>query len=806
MKTKMKKSFTYFAASVLMVLSLFSSSAQSAEPIKIEGTVKDATQSEFIPYANVELLRSGDSTLVKTTVTNAEGHYVIENMAIGKYLLRISCLGYRKYIIPEFELTARQPSIHFGTTSLTEESKSLDEVTVRAQKLTGRLEDDKLVYSISPKLVGIAQSGLELLRQLPDVTVNFISDEVKLAGSNNIMFQVNGRKVDSSYLLQLSPNLIDKIEVSTNPGARYDSDVNAIINVILKKDITYGLNSRMRFQIPVSEAMLSKNNISFDVYYRKFRFYAGSNFKFSKYHVENNNERTNSLADGRASTLTQQTLSTIKNNNFGFNYGIDWFPNEKNAVSFASSIQPVVPNHTNQTFNNSFGTNQEITQTTGYHALIDRNSFYDYSLYYKHKFDKNSHEISIENYLSNGDNRHADSFSEYRWPTEELFNQKNQKTGTQNRQFMIRVDYTYPINEQIKLAVGYNGYFNRSGYNYNEAFAEFSDGLNYDENRQVFYSNLSLNRKNLNLQIGGRYESSHVKIDHQTEVNNRYNLWFPSASAQYKWGDKQTLRLNYRKSVLRPDVSQLSPIIYSDDSYSQSVGNTSLRQASIHRFEFTHRIQVNKMASFSYIPYLTFIRNDIRQVVISDVDTKVLHRKFINIGNDLEYGLTFSASLAPFKWWSINPSFTYFKRELQALSEYGIIDASRRTSFRSKLSSQWILQKNWVIFTECVYNAPSINIQTVNHSYYECVIGFNKVVGKKLNVSVFTLNPWAKQLVYDSHTLTMNNQRQFTEESLKYNYLFFIQLGYNFRIGKEGKRIDRQREPEEVQNTKKGIF
>jgi hypothetical protein len=212
------------------------------------------------------------------------------------------------------------------------------------------------------------------------------------------------------------------------------------------------------------------------------------------------------------------------------------------------------------------------------------------------------------------------------------------------------------------------------------------------------------------------------------------------------------------------------------------------------------------MASFSYIPYVTFFRNDIRQVVIPDADSKVLQRKFINIGNDLEYGLTFSASLTPFKWWSVNPSFTYFRRELQALPEYGISDASSRSSFRSNVSSQWILPKNWVIFAECNYNAPSINIQTVNHATYECVIGCSKAVSKKLNVSVFTLNPWASRYVYDSRTLTTNNQRQFSEESLKYNYLFFIQLGYNFRLGKEGKQLDRQREPEETTNTKKGIF
>lgn len=806
MKTKTRNSFTLFAVSVFLLLSLIAAPAQSAEPVKIEGTVKDAARSEAIPFANVELLRSSDSTLVKTVVTNPEGHFVIENLAFGKYLLRISCLGYQKATVPEFELTDKQPVIRFGTTSLAEESKDIDEVTVRAQKITGRLEDDKLVYSISPKTIGYAQSGLELLRQLPDITVNLMSDEVKLAGSNNILFQVNGRKVDHSYLLQLSPNTIDKIEVSTNPGAKYDSDVDAIINLILKKDITYGLNSRMRFQIPVSEALLSKNNVSFDVYYRKFRFYAGSNYKFSTYDVENTNERTTQLADGKINTLTQRAISTVKNNNTGFNYGIDWFPDEKNALSFASSFQPVLPNKTDQTWNNSLGTNQEITQTTAYHALNDRNSYYDYSLYYKHRFAKKFHEISVENYLSNRDTRHADDYSEYRLITEELLYQKNQQTNTQNRQFQVRVDYTYPISEKMRLSAGYNGYFNRSEYNYRETLTAFSDGLNYDENRQVVYSNVSWNRGNLNLQAGSRYEFSDVKIDHQTQINNRYNLWFPSASAQYKWGKKQTLRLNYRKSVIRPSVNQLSPVNYSNDSYSQSVGNIALQHASIHRFEFTHRIQVNKMASFSYIPYLTFIRNDIRQVVIPANDTDVQHLKFINIGNDQEYGLTFSASLTPFSWWSVNPSFTYFRRELQIFPEYGIDKTSGRSSFRTNVSSQWMLPKNWMIFAECNYTAPSINIQTVNHATYECMIGCNKAVSKKLNVSVFTLNPWKSRYVYDSRTLTTNNQTQFTEEALKYNYLFFIKLGYNFRLGKQGKQLDRQREPEEEPNVKKGIF
>ena len=311
--------------------------------------------------------------------------------------------------------------------------------------------------------------------------------------------------MDNNYLLQLNPNLVDKIEVSTNPGARYDSDVDAIINVILKKNITYGLNSRLRVQIPVSEALLSKNNMSFDVYYQKFRFYAGGNYKISRYDVENINERTSRLSDGTTSALMQHANKTIKNSNGGFNYGIDWFPDDKNALSFAGSVQPVLPNNTDQTSLNSFETNQERTNTTSYQALNDKNSYYSYSLFYKHRFDKKFHELSIENFLSNRDFRRNDEYSEYEHVTEELLRQKNQQTNTQNRQLMIRVDYTYPIGEQMKLAAGYNGYFNHSAYGYDEIFTDFSDELNYDEDRQVIYSNLSWGKGNLNVQLGGRY-------------------------------------------------------------------------------------------------------------------------------------------------------------------------------------------------------------------------------------------------------------------------------------------------------------
>lgn len=805
LKTENMKHILLILSAVLMILPFCSLRAEAAEPVKIEGTVTDASNNEWIAYATVELLRKSDSTLIKATVTNSEGRYVIENSPLGKYLLRISCLGYRKTVLPEFELTASKPSVKFGSTALVSESQSISEVTVQAQKLTGQIVDDKLVYAISSKSAEFVQSGLELLRQLPDLTVGFMSDEVKLAGSNNLLFQVNGRKVDQNYLLQLNPKMVDKIEVSTNPGVKYDSNVDAVINYILKKTITYGLNTRLRVQVPISEAMLSKNNINLDFYYQKFRFYAGGNYKHSRYTLENTNERT-TLSEGEFRSLSQQTENKVLINNGGFNYGLDWFPDKSNSLSFASSVQLILPNRTNQTSVNTHNNNSEIYQTTGYHKMRDKNPYHDYSLFYKHQFGKKFHELSIENFLSNRTTRHSDHYTEYQGTPEELLIDQNQQTGNRNGQFMVRVDYTYPLSDKVKLSAGYNGYFIRSKYTYSESVTQFSDALQYRENRQVLYAGLSLTQGKLSLQLGNRYEMSDIHISHQNDTTNQYNLWFPSASVQYTWNEKNMIRLNYRKSVIRPDVNQLSPINYSDDLYSKYMGNPTLKPAFIHRFEFTHRIQASKKASISYIPYVTFIRNDIRQVVLAASNSPVMNRKYVNIGDDMEVGLTVSASVTPFEWWTISPSFTYFRRELQALPDYGINQAFKRTSFRTNVSSQWTLAKTWMAYVEGNYNAPSINIQTTSHSTYECVIGIYKAVSKKLNVSVFTLNPWNTRYVIDKRTLRTIDRVQISEEALKYNYLFMFRLGYNFSLGKEGKRIDRQREPEEVRDGKKGIL
>jgi outer membrane receptor protein involved in Fe transport len=803
----MNGNFIKFAIT-LFVYVFYSFNLIASDPGKIEGSVTDAETNKIVPFATVELLRSRDSTLVSGTLTNNEGKYLLENVPYGKYLLRISFLGYRKEFVSEFELTAQKSSIKFGNTNLITESKSLGEVVVTGHKLTGVLEDDKTIYAIKNRSAEIAQSGLELLRQLPDVTVDYISDNVKLAGSNNILFQLNGRIVDRNYLMQLNPGLVDKIEVITNPGAKYDSDIDAVINIILKKNIQSGLSARMRLDIPTSGTILGKNNGSIDLFYKKVRFYIAGNYNLQKYNSESSNRRITFSPD--SSVLSQNITGKNYGNKAGFSYGVDWFSNDNNLFNFYSSVRPNIPVKSILTSENVFTSNQISTHNKSRNSSITKNYYYDYSLYYQHKFAKKFHEISFESYLSNKRIINISDYYEQNYIsegiiTDQLSNELDQITENNTRQLILKVDYTYPFSEKVKLSAGYNGNLLRADFLYNDAIADYSDLINYDENRHSVYSNLSWNVGKVNLQTGVRYEISEVHIVHGYDTTNQYNSLLPSVSAQYKLGKNHTFRLSYRKSVTRPTVNQLSPTNYKDDSYMQSTGNPDLKPAYSDRLELTHRIQLVEPMYLSYRPYISFIKNDIRQVYFTTSDS-VLLRKYNNVSNDIEYGVTISGTLALMKIWTISPSFTYYKRELKALPEYGINDPMNRTSWRLNVSSQIVIPKDWVVIFEYNYNAPIINYQSVTHNYYDFVVGLNKSISKKVSISVFSINPWSKNYVYDNMTITTDKVVQDTKNTINLNHLFFIRLSYKFNIGKSGKKLDRQIETNEEQGGGKGII
>lgn len=786
--------------------SLLSFTSYGLNPGKIEGMVSDGESYATIPAVKVELLKVPDSTVVKTVITNNDGKYLIEDVPFGQYLLRISGMTYQKQIVPDVNITPEKPAIKFGTTNLLPESKMLKEVGIFGYKLTGQMEDDKTIYTIKPKSADIAQSGLDLLRQLPDLNVDFRTNEVTMAGNNIILFQVNGKKVDKSYLMQLNPKLIDKVEIITNPGVKYDADVDAVINFILKKDMAYGLSGRVSVEIPTSKTFFSNNNFSVDYFTKGMRFFVSGWGGGSKWDIEMDNVRNN-LADN--STYSQGIRGTNKNRYGGFNYGMDWFINDHNIFNFYSSVNPKIP--TNDDFKSD---DRFVLDTVDNHYLAtssktDKNLYNDYSLFYKHKFAKKDHEFSLETYYSNNATYSNELYYEQQFDANNELsntfnNERNQITDNTKQQLNLKADYTYPFTEKLKLSVGYNSTFNRIRDSYQINSDEISKKLNYDEDRYSGYSNIAWSPGNFNLQSGLRFESSFVNITDTTKSNGNYHCFLPFASVQYKLGKSQTFRLNYRRSINRPGMSQVSPFGYREDAYTVEVGNPNLSPAYINKIEFTHRIQLKGPMYISYRPYLSFINNGIRQVYLPTVNS-VTKKQYINVSDETEYGVTLSGTLAFVKWWAINPSYTFYQKNIKEDSNHSIL-ADKRTAWRIGLSSQFILPKDWVIFVEYNYNSPVITAQTKEERNYTFVTGFYKKINQKFNITAFTLNPTENRYIFSKTATNAGDIRQNSTGVVKYDWIFNIRLGYSFNIGKEGKKVDRQVESDSDAGGKKGIL
>ncbi len=791
-----------------MLLSLLSFTSYGLSPGKIEGVVSDAESYATIPAAKVELLNAADSSVIKTVLTNNEGKYVIDNVPFGKYLLRISGMTYQKYIVSDIEITPEKPAIKFGTTNLLPESKMLKEVGVYGYKLTGQMEDDKTIYTIKEKSSDIAQSGLDLLRQLPDVNVDFRTNEVTLAGNNNILFQVNGKKVDRTYLMQLNPKLIDKIEIMTNPGVKYDADVDAVINIVLKKNMNFGLSGRVSLEVPTWKTYFSNSNASFDYYTKGVRFFVSGWGGGERWDVDINSNRTNILPTGNT-TFSQHNVGLSRYSYAGFNYGFDWFINDNNTFNFYSSMSPRIPNPDDYVSDNFFVNNTETVHTKATTKGTDKNFSNDYSLFFKHKFAKKDHDISFESYYSNNQSDNNNTYYEQQYGQDNLLssdiiNQRFQLTDNNKWQISVKTDYNYPFTEKLKLSAGYNANLSRIKNSYDINSGELADEIRYNEDRHSAYSNLAWNVGNFNLQFGVRFESSFIHINHQTTSNGDYHCFLPFASVQYKLGKKQTFRLNYRKSINRPGMSQLSPFGYRDDAYTLSLGNPDLSPAYVNKIEFTHRIQLKGPMFVSYRPYINFSNNGISQINLPATDS-ITRKQYINVSNEIEYGVVLSGTVALAKWWSITPSVTYFQREIKALPEYDIL-SQKKASWRTNISSQFILPKEWVIFVEYNHRSPVLSQQSIIERQYQVVAGFYKAINKKFNITMFTLNPWNNRYAFEKSTTTTGTMVQNSTSAVKYNWIVNIRLGFNFNKGKEVKKVDRQVETDSDAGGKKGVL
>ena len=263
-----------------------------AQNLEIKGMVRNGRDKVPLEFANV-VLQTADSVFITGTTTDGKGRFMLDKVKAGDYLLAVSSLGYETQYIA---LDGFNKSIDLKEILMEDAAVSLDGVTVSASNTSSR-SDRKLIFP-SDRQVKASTNGMDLLQQLmlPKITVNPMSNEIKVPGNGEVQLRINGVKVELDEIKALLPTDIIRIEFHDNPGLRY-RNAEVVLDYIVRRPETGG-----NFSVDMSQgvnALWGEHRVSGKINHKKSEF--GASYRIGPrdfYGMSRDNEEIFHLADG----------------------------------------------------------------------------------------------------------------------------------------------------------------------------------------------------------------------------------------------------------------------------------------------------------------------------------------------------------------------------------------------------------------------------------------------------------------------------------------------------------------------------
>ena len=367
---------------------------------EIAGKITDASSGFPLAYASVTLLGAQDSLPVTGALTDDKGAFSFE-AAPGKYFARIEYLGYQTYYVPNIELTPSNAPLQLGTIVLQPGATSLDEVVIQAEKSSMQMTLDKKVFNMGKDLGTSGGTASDILSNIPSVQVG--SDgAVSLRGSENVRILIDGKPSGllsfkgADGLRQLQASMIDKVEIITNPSARYEAEgMGGIINIVLKKERTKGINGS--FDLTAGYPQNFGVGINMNYRTNKLNFFGG--YSPSYRNTPNVNSQYQEVYTLDTTNITRQISENSRISwDHNFRFGADYFFNPKNALttslSYNYSRNSRFSDLTYRDFLNSESNPTSITTRSQNEVETEPN--FEYALSYKKTFGREGHELNAE--------------------------------------------------------------------------------------------------------------------------------------------------------------------------------------------------------------------------------------------------------------------------------------------------------------------------------------------------------------------------------------------------------------------------
>lgn len=765
----------------VIATSLSALEGQGQQKQYIKGLLKDQQNLQAVAYATVALRRLSDSTLITGTSSNTDGEFSIESIPNGSYCIIISAIGYN-LVTKNIDLTN---NFNTGTILLQEKAVTLSEIVVVGERMKAKAEADKTTYFMNKKMYDASNTGVDMLSYIPGVQVDIMKN-ISLEGSQHIIILVDGKERDRNFLSQLNSSQIDKVEVISTPGSKYDAGVTGVINIILKKDNETGINGNIHVEVPTSKSEIYVfPDYSFNYSFNKLNLFTSYNGDLSYFDIIKSNNRnfrdTQGITEIKSNQYVRQKYWSHR-----FHYGFDYILNEKNQFNFYAFYNPYSSEHNGnvdlQVSGDKVG--EEYWSALKKDQDINQSSFY--SLYYKHVFNKPGREITFDLSYSNFRAENSTTYiTTYSMPENFLTNQVNTVKPKQNSE-SFKIDYTSPISENLKFDAGIKAKLQLLQ-------DRQSDEFKYDESILALYGTLTYNFSKYTLSTGLRAERSTSGLTNS--FNNNAFVILPNATLNYKLTPKQNLKISYSRTIERPNIYELNPYISIDDPFTMQRGNPDLKQ------EFRQNLSINytKIIGNNYISLQLFYKK--KSDAINNYtfinDSGIFETLIGNLGDIHEYGIQMSGALKLHKAIAINPYF-----ELRNVATIGNnipkeynIDNRHRIVFESGLSAIVTFKYDIVASLQFHYTSPEIDIQ--NTSFVDAIylISLEKTFKKNFKVGIKSALPFSKTFTYQGTEIKGEDFYSHSEGNIKLStFPVWINFRYQFNSGKILNRINRTKE------------
>jgi len=556
-----------------------------------QGTVKGIIADEHhhaLPSAVIRLKPFSDSALQKTTTSDTAGRFVFNAVKAGNYQIQISFAGYYSQSIG-LTLSATDTAQHIGTIILLPATQQLREVAITAQAPLIEHQIDKTVVNVGQNIPNAGTNALELLKKLPGVTVT-PDGQIVLNGKSGVNVTINGKTnfLSADDLANLLVNMpssdVSKIEIMTNPSAKYDAQgTGGIINIIRKKNTQSGLNGSLTAS--AGQGYYGRYNSSLVLNYKTARYnlYLNDSYNYNK--VYNQSNGTSDILSGGALISEQASINTSITTNKAYNSsaGLDLYLSKKTTLTLTGSLSDRrYTNDLNSVMNTTDG-NGLKTGNENFTALnIDQPLNFATGVQVLHKPDSTVRSWSIAaDYASfsyrpgqynTGMNYDASGNFESR---EDVFIDESRTL----RIFGARADDAEPLPGAGKLEIGIKSSYvqtlNNSIY-YRQHVVDPTQSVNdnYSENINAAYINLNRQYGKLAVQAGLRAEQTILK---GLSVDQNYFGLFPTLFLNDKINDNQTLNCQFGGRTDRPDYHEYVPFRRALSATLSFLGNPNLK-------------------------------------------------------------------------------------------------------------------------------------------------------------------------------------------------------------------------------------